>query len=72
MEIALHDIFLVIPFPTAWAIRDLHQTAAVEEEPCPSVLGIMSPGAVELVEDGAFGRLRCPFSVPTAIGRVLD
>ena len=40
VEMALHDIFLVVPIvcacPTAWGIGNLHQTAAVEEEPCPS------------------------------------
>ena len=58
VEIALHDIFLVVLIvctcPTTWGIGDLHQTAAVEEEPCPSAVGIMSPGAVELVEEEAF------------------
>ena len=60
MEIALHIIFLVVHIvctcPTAWGIGDLHQTAAVEEEPCPSTLGSMSSGAVELVEAETFGR----------------
>ena len=36
VEIALHDIFLVVPIvcacPAAWGVRNLHQTAAVEEE----------------------------------------
>ena len=55
VEIALHDIFLVVPIvcacPTAWGIGNLHQAAAVEEEPCPSAVGSMSPGAVKLVEE---------------------
>ena len=49
VEIALHDIFLVVPIvcacPAAWGVGNLHQTAAVEEEPCPSAVGSMSPGA---------------------------
>ena len=56
--IALHTVPLVVPivcaYPAAWGIGDLHQTAAVEEEPCPSVVESMSPGAVELVEEEAF------------------
>ena len=60
VEIALHDILLVVPIvcacPAAWGIGNLHQTAAVEEEPCPSAVGSMSPGAVELVEEEAFDR----------------
>ena len=56
VEIALHDIFLVVPIacacPMAWGIGNLHQTAAVEEEPCPSAVGSMSPKAVTLVEEG--------------------
>ena len=47
VEIALHDILLVVPIvsacPTAWGIGNLHQTAAVEEEPCPFAVGSMSP-----------------------------
>ena len=58
VEIALHDIFLVVPIvcacPAASGIGDLHQTAAVEEEPCLSAVGSMSPGAVDLVEEEAF------------------
>ena len=50
VEIALHDIFFVVPMacacPVAWGVGDLNQTEAVEEEPCPSAVGIMSPGAV--------------------------
>ena len=61
VEIALHDILLVVPIvcacPAAWGIGNLHQTAAVEEEPCPSAVGSMSPGAVELAEEEAYGRL---------------
>ena len=60
VEIALHDVLLVVPIvcacPTAWGIGNLHQTAAVEEEPCPSAVGSTSPGVVELVEEEAFGR----------------
>ena len=55
VEIALHDIFLLVLIvcmcPAAWGIGDLHQTAAVEDEPCPSAVGSRSPGVVELVED---------------------
>ena len=62
VEIALHDILLVVPIvcvcPTAWGIGNLHQTVAVEEEPCPSAVGSMSPGAVKLVEEEAFDRFR--------------
>ena len=43
---------------TTWGIGDLHQIPAVEEEPCPSAVGSMSPGAVELVEEEAFDRFR--------------
>ena len=54
VEIALHDILFVVPIvcacPAAWGVGNLHQTAAVEEEPCPSAVGSMSPGAVDLVE----------------------
>ena len=46
VEIALHDILLVVPIvcacATAWGIGNLHQAAAVEEEPCPSAVGCMS------------------------------
>ena len=62
VEVALHDILLVLVVviacacPAAWGIGDLHQTAAVEEEPCPSAVGSMSPRAVDLVEEEAFGR----------------
>ena len=58
MGIPLHVILLVVPIvfacPAAWGIGNLHQTAAVEEEPCPSAVGSMSPGAVDLVEEEAF------------------
>ena len=61
MEIAPLDIFLVVPIvcacPAAWGIGNLHQAAAVEEEPCPSAVCSISPGAVELVEEEALGRL---------------
>ena len=74
VEIALHVIFLVVPIvsacPAAWGIGNLHQTAAVEEEPCPSAVRSMSSGAVELVEEEAFDSFRrlipveaAPFSV---------
>ena len=67
VEIALHDVLLVVPIvcacPAAWGIGNLHQTAAVEEEPCPSAVGNMSPGAVDLVEEEAFDRFRRPISV---------
>ena len=43
-------------YPMAWVIGNLHQTAAVEEEPCPSAVGNKSPGTVELVEEEAFDR----------------
>ena len=62
VEIALHNSFFMVTIvcacPTAWGIGDLHQAAAVEEEPCPSAVGSMSPGAVELVEEEAFDRFR--------------
>ena len=71
VEMALHDIFLVVPTvctcPTAWGIGNLHQTAAVEEEPCPSVVGSTSPGAVELVEEEAFDCFRRLISVEAAV-----
>ena len=67
VEVALHDIFLEVPVvcacPAAWGIGDLHQTAAVEEESCPSAVGSMSPGAVDLVEEEAFDRFRRLISV---------
>ena len=70
VEIALHDILLVVPIvcacPTAWGIGDLHQTAAVEVEPCPSAVGSMSPGVVELVEEEAFDRFYI-FLVPVLL-----
>ena len=71
VEIALHDIFLVVPIvcacPAAWGIGNVHQTAAVEEEPCPSAVGSMAPGAVELVEEEAFDRFRRLVSVEAAV-----
>ena len=71
VEIALHDILLVVPIdctcPAAWGIGDLHQTAAVEEEPCPSAVGSMSPGAAELVEEEVFDRFRCLISLEAAV-----
>ena len=71
VEIALHDILLVAPIvcacPTTWGIGNLHQIAAVEVEPCPSAVGGMSPGAVELVEEEAFDRLRLLISVEAAV-----
>ena len=67
VEIALHDIFLVVPIvcacPTAWGIGNLHQAAAVEKEPYPSAVGSMSPGVVDLVEEEAFDRFRRLVSV---------
>ena len=67
VEITLHDILLIVPIvcacPAAWGIGNLHQTAAVEEEPCPSAVGSMSPGAVDLVEEEAFDRFRRLISV---------
>ena len=71
VEIALHDILLVVPIvcacPAAWGVGNLHQTAAVEEEPCPSAVGSMSPGAVDLVEEKAFDRFRRLVSVEAAV-----
>ena len=71
VKIAHHDILLVVPIvcasPTAWGIGDLHQTAAVEEEPCPSAVGSMSPGAVDLVEEEAFDPFRRLISVEAAV-----
>ena len=71
VEIALYDIFLVVPIvcacPTAWGIGNLHQTAAIEEEPCPPAVGSISPGAVELVEKDAFDRFRRLISVEAAV-----
>ena len=56
VEVALHGILLVVPIvcvcPAAWGIGNLHQTAAVKEEPCPFAVGSMSPRAVDLVEEG--------------------
>ena len=67
VEAALHDILLIVPIvcacPAAWGIGNLHQTAAVEEEPCPSAVCSMSPGAVELSEKAAFGRFRRLISI---------
>ena len=40
---------------------------AVEEEPCPSAVGSMSPGAVDLVEEEAFDRFRRLISVEAAV-----
>ena len=61
VEVALLVICLIVPIvsacPAAWGIGNLNQTAAVEEEPCPSAVCIMSPGAIELAEEGAFDRL---------------
>ena len=71
MEKALHDALLVVPVvcacPAAWGIGNLHQTAAAEEEPCPSAVGSMSPGTVELVEEETFGRFRRLISVEAAV-----
>ena len=62
VEIALYDIFLAVYIvcacPAAWGIGNLHRAAAVEEEPCPSAVGSMSPGPVELDDEEAFGRFR--------------
>ena len=67
VEIALHDILFVVPIvcacPAAWGVGNLHQTAAVEEEPCPSAVGSMSPGAVDLVEEKAFDRFCVGFDM---------
>ena len=51
----------------AWGVGNLHQTAAVEEEPCPSAVGSMSPGAVDLVEEEAFDRFGRLISVEAAV-----
>ena len=71
VEIALHDIFLVVfivcACPAAWGIGNLHQTAAVEEEPCPSAVGSMSAGAIDLVEEEAFDRFGRLISVEAAV-----
>ena len=71
VKIALHDIFLIVPFvracPTAWGIGNLHQTVAVEEEPRPSAVGRKFPGAVEMVEEEAFDRFRRLVSVEAAV-----
>ena len=72
---ALHDILHVVPIvcacPAAWGIGNLHQTAAVEEDSCPSAVGSLSPGAVELVEEEAFDATIFltppPFSQRTAV-----
>ena len=60
MEIALHDIFFVVPIvcarPTAWGIGILHQSAAVEEKLCPSAVGSKFSAAIKLVEEGSFNR----------------
>ena len=53
--------------PAAWGVGNLHQTAAVEEEPWPSAGGSKSPGAVELVEEEAFDRFRRLVSVEAAV-----
>ena len=67
VEVAHHDIFLVVPIvcacPTAWSIGNLHQTSAVEEEPCPSAVDNKPLGAVELVVEEAFDRFRRLISV---------
>ena len=61
VEIALHVVFLVVPIvracPAVWGIGDLHQTAVVEEEPCPSAVGSKDLTAVKLVKEEAFDRL---------------
>ena len=71
VKIALHDFLLVVPMvcacSAAWGIGDLHQAAAVEEEPCPSAVGSVSPGAVDLVEEEAFDRFRRLISVEAAV-----
>ena len=72
VEIALYDIFLVAPIvcvcPTAWGIGNLHQAAAaVEEEPCPSAVDTMSPGAVKMIEEEAFDLFRRLISVEAAV-----
>ena len=71
VEIAPHDIFLVVPIvctcPPAWGIGNLHQTAAVKEEPFPSAVGSMSPRAIELVEEEDFDRFRRLISVEAAV-----
>ena len=71
VEVALHDIIFVVPIvsacPAAWGIGNQHQTAAVEEEPCPSAVCSMSPGAIELAEEEAFDRFRRLISVEAAV-----
>ena len=71
VDLALHVIFLVVPIvcacPAAWGIGNLNQTAAVEEEPCPSAACSMSPGAIELAEEEAFDRFRRLISVEAAV-----
>ena len=71
VEIALHGILLVVPVvcacPAAWGIGNLHQAAAVEEEPCPFSVGSMFLGAVEFVEEEAFDHFRRLFSVKATV-----
>ena len=71
VEVALHDISPVVPivsaYPAAWDIENLHQTSAVEEEPCPSAVCSMSPGAIELAEEEAFDHFRRLISVEAAV-----
>ena len=71
VERALHDILLVVPIvsacPAAWGIGNLNQTAAVEEEPCPSAVCSISPGAIELTEEEAFDRFRRLISVEASV-----
>ena len=70
VEIAIHDILLVVPIvracPAAWSMGDLYHTSA-EEGPCLSAMGSMSPGAVELVEEEAFGRFGRLISIEAAV-----
>ena len=70
-EMALHGNLLVAPIvcacPVASGVRNLHQTAAVKEGPCPSAVGSMSLGAGDLVEEEAFDRFRRLFSVEAAV-----
>ena len=71
VEIALHVIFLVVTIVSAcqaaWGIGSLNQTAAVEEEPCPSAVCSMSQGAIELAEEEAFDRFRRLISVKASV-----
>ena len=50
VEIALHDILLVVPIvcacPAAWGIGNLHQTAAVEEDSFVTVKFVMNESIV--------------------------